>query len=83
MNCPSLFNMLGLRPLHATGMQAFDVDNKYGRYALERVYEDICGITSGPMPDVVVRSVASVLCTKHQSWLAHHNVVHVMLSRYL
>ncbi len=36
--------------------QVFDVDNKYGRYALERVYEDICGITSGPMPDVVVRS---------------------------
>ena len=42
-------------------VQAFDVDNKTGRYALERVYQDICGVTSGPMPDVMVRNVVSSL----------------------
>ena len=41
--------------MHCTS-QAFDVDNKYGRHALERVYADICGVTSSPMPDVPVRS---------------------------
>lgn len=36
--------------------QGFDVDNKYGREALERIYADICSMTDGPMPDVPVRA---------------------------
>ena len=41
---------------HVCGAQGFDVDNKYGREALERVYADICCTTDGPMPDVPVRA---------------------------
>lgn len=34
--------------------QEFDVDNKEGAAALERVYRDIIGETTGPMPNVEV-----------------------------
>lgn len=34
--------------------QEFDVDNKDGHTALERVYKDIIGVTLGPMSNVEV-----------------------------
>lgn len=35
-------------------MQEFDVDNKYGCDALQRMYEDFAGDTDGAMPGVQV-----------------------------
>lgn len=41
--------------------QEFDVDNRDGHSALERVYKDIIGTTTGPMPNVEVTSIESLL----------------------
>lgn len=43
--------------------QGFDVDNKYGRTALDRIYNDICMLTDGPMPGVQVRRPPTTLHT--------------------
>lgn len=37
-----------------SALQEFDVDNKEGAAALERVYRDIIGESTGPMPNVEV-----------------------------
>lgn len=43
-----------------TDLQAFDVDNQWGKKALKKMYQDIMGITD-PAPDVVVPKLPSEL----------------------
>lgn len=51
--------------------QEFDVDNRWGKVALDRMYQEITGFVE-PMPNIEVRSFcAACYVSRFSAWPSH------------